>query len=81
MPDRVEPKEKFTTMEQLVAILVGRGLEYPEIATRLSILKSTVKFHAEKASAKLPGTDAPRMKLQLWWRGATREVMEPPSER
>jgi DNA-binding NarL/FixJ family response regulator len=81
MPERVQPKEPFTTMEQLVAILVGRGLEYPDVAERLSIKKSTVKFHAEKASGKLPGSDPPRMKLQIWWRGAAREVLEPLSER
>jgi len=81
MPERLTPKRPFTTMEQLVAILVGRGLEYPEIASRLDIKKATVKFHAERASSKLPGNDAPRMKLQLWWRGAGREILEPLSER
>ncbi|MDH3291559.1 MAG: hypothetical protein OEO20_11510 [Gemmatimonadota bacterium] len=78
---RVAPNEPFTIMEQLVAILVGRGHEYPEIATRLDVKKSTIKFHAENAAAKLPGTDAPRMKLQIWWRGAGREILAPPSKR
>lgn len=81
MSDRVQPKEPFTTMEKLVAVLVGRGLEYPEVADRLSVKKSTIKFHAEQASAKLPGSDPPRMKLAIWWRGAGREILEPLSER
>jgi len=64
-------------METLVAVMVGRGLEYEVIGTRLSITKRTVKDHAQNASAKLPGSDPPRMKLQIWWRGAERELLDP----
>jgi DNA-binding NarL/FixJ family response regulator len=81
MSDRLQPSEPFTMMEQLVAVLVGRGHEYVEIGRRLDIEKSTVKYHAERACKKLPGTDPARMKLQLWWRGAPLEILEPPSER
>ncbi len=66
-------------MEMLVAVMVGRGLQYEDIGSRLSISKSTVKMHAQNAAAKLPGTDPPRMKLQVWWRGGGKDVLAPPS--
>ena len=74
---KLAPKEEFSIMEILVANLVGRGLEYKDIGVRLSIVPSTVKMHAQNASAKLPGKDPPRMKLQIWYRGASREIMDP----
>lgn len=77
MTDRLKPSSEFSTMEMLVAVMVGRGLEYEVIGNRLSISKSTVKMHAQNASAKLPGKDAPRMKLQVWWRGGDEELMSP----
>lgn len=77
MTDRLKPSSEFSTMEMLVAVMVGRGLEYDQIALRLSISKSTVKMHAQNASAKLPGKDPPRMKLQVWWRGADEDIMSP----
>lgn len=64
-------------MEMLVAVMVGRGLEYEQVGLRLSISKSTVKMHAQNASAKLPGKDPPRMKLQVWWRGGGEELLSP----
>lgn len=81
MADRLKPRARFTTMQKLVAILVGRGQSYSEIAGRLSVKRSTIKYHAENAAAKLPGVDAPRMKLTMWWRHATEEQMSPRSER
>lgn len=81
MGGRLEPREPFTVMEKMVALLVGRNLSYGEIGTRLSIRKSTVKMHAENASAKLPGDDPPRMKLQIWFRGADEAILAPRSER
>ena len=81
MPERLAPRARFTTMQKLVAILVGRGQSYDEIASRLSVKRSTIKYHAENAAAKLPGVDPPRMKLTLWWRHATEEQMSPRSER
>ena len=74
---KLKPNEPFSIMETLVANLVGRGLEYDVIGQRLSIVRSTVKMHAQNAAAKLPGTDPPRMKLQIWYRGAGREILEP----
>ena len=64
-------------MERMVVLLVGRGVSYVEIGERLSVKKSTVKMHAEQASQKLPGSDPPRMKLQLWFRGADLEILAP----
>lgn len=67
-------------MEMLVAVMVGRGLDYEDVGERLSITKRTVKMHAQNASAKLPGKDPPTMKLQMWWRGAPLEVLAPEPE-
>lgn len=78
---RVEPREPFTLMEKMVVLMVGRGLPYFEVAERLSVKKSTVKMHAENASTKLPGSDPPRMKIQIWFRGADEHVLAPGSER
>ena len=78
---RVEPKVPFTMMEKMVAMLVGRGHPYSEIAVRCVVKKSTIKMHAENAAGKLPGNDPPRRKLQIWWRGGTRELLAPGSER
>lgn len=75
---KLKPNEPFSIMETLVANLVGRGLEYDEIGRRLSIVRSTVKMHAQNAAAKLPGSDPPRMKLQIWYRGAAKEILDPP---
>lgn len=77
MVDRIKPEKPFSTMETLVGVMVGRGLEYEEIGQRLSISKSTVKMHAQRAAAKLPGKDPPQMKLQIWWRGGSEEVLAP----
>lgn len=74
---KLKPKEPFSIMETLVANLVGRGLDYKEVGERLSIVPSTVKMHAQNASSKLPGRDPPRMKLQIWYRGASREILDP----
>ncbi|MCK5652556.1 MAG: helix-turn-helix transcriptional regulator [Gemmatimonadetes bacterium] len=78
---RVDPREPFTIMEKMVVLMVGRGLPYVEVAGRLSIKKSTVKMHTENAAAKLPGDDPPRMKVQIWFRGADEQVLAPGSER
>ena len=78
---RVEPREPFTLMEKMVVLLVGRGIPYVEVADRLSVKKSTVKMHAENASTKLPGDDPPRMKIQIWFRGADEQVLAPRAER
>lgn len=72
---RVSPKAPFTVMQKVVAIMIGRGYSYAQAASRLSVARATVKMHAEHAAAKLPGRDAPRMKLQLWWRGADYDIM------
>lgn len=74
---KLKPDEPFSIMETLVANLVGRGLDYDEVGERLSIKRPTVKMHAQRASAKLPGKDPPRMKLQIWYRGAEREILDP----
>jgi DNA-binding NarL/FixJ family response regulator len=73
----VEPRVAFTLMEKIVAFLVGRGIDYKEIAERLSVEKCTVKMHAENACAKLPGEDPPRMKLQIWFRGGDETILAP----
>lgn len=65
-------------MEKVIAVFVGREFEYWEIAERCEIKRSTVKFHADNAAAKLPGHDPPMMTLKLWWRGASQELMAPP---
>ena len=78
---RISPREPFTLTEKVVVVLVGRGVPYSEVAERLSIKKSTVKMHAEHAAAKLPGSDPPRMKLQIWFRGADESVMAPSGSR
>ena len=74
---KLRPNEPFSTMETLVANLVGRGLEYTEIGRRLLIASTTVKMHAQNAASKLPGKDPPRMKLQIWYRGAPKEILDP----
>jgi len=74
---KLQPTERFSLMETLVANLVGRGINYDEVGKRLSIKRLTVKMHAQRASAKLPGNDPPRMKLQIWYRGAGLEILDP----
>ena len=75
---KLKPLEPFSTMEILVANLVGRGLDYKEVGRRLSIVSLTVKMHAQGAASKLPGKDPPRMKLQIWYRGADKDILDPP---
>ncbi len=73
---RVEPRIPWTMMQKLVAILVGKGHRYEEIADRLSIKPTTVKYHAEEAARRLPGDLPPKWCLVFWWRGATIEQLE-----
>ena len=73
---RVQPRKPWSMMQKLVAILVGRGHRYNEIATRLSIAPTTVKYYAEEAARRLPGDLPPKWRLVFWWRGATEEQLE-----
>jgi hypothetical protein len=56
--------------------MVGMGLNYAEIASRLEISVFTAKRHAEDAAAKVPGNLPAQMKLIMWVRGVSLDALE-----
>lgn len=52
-PDVVHEVVKLSPTERIVAVLVGRGLTMPEIATQLHRTRRTVAKHTEHIHAKL----------------------------
>lgn len=65
----------LTSQEELVAVMLGHGHNYHDIAERIGCAPRTVATHAENASRKIPGDLPAQMKLVTWMRGAPLDVL------
>lgn len=74
-PVLVEPIEPFTHMQGMCVALLVHDKDFSEIAKHLLISPLTVKDHIEKAAAKIPGDLPPMLKILVWARGATLDVL------
>jgi DNA-binding CsgD family transcriptional regulator len=74
--ERVPTTKRLTDMEMLVAILLGLNKSYADVARELQIEPSTVRTHADRAAAKIPGDLPSQARVVVWVRGATRDVLE-----
>lgn len=74
--NRVPLRASLTPTQEVVTMLVGTGHNYAEIAEVLSISAFTAKRHAEDAAAKIPGDLPTQMKLAVWARGGTLDVLD-----
>ena len=66
----------LTKTQELVALMLGMGRNYTEIGEVLHISALTAKRHADDTSRKIPGDLPTQMKLAVWVRGATLDVLE-----
>ena len=74
---RLALRVPLSARQERVAALLADGLELDAIAKHLGCARSTVDYHVEEASKKIP-SDLPRAaRLVLWWRGASLEVLNP----
>lgn len=74
-PERAPLHRPFTPVEALVVRLIAHEWNYVQIATELGITRRTVRFHAQNAAAKIPGTLPQQMQCAMWYRGATADVL------
>jgi DNA-binding CsgD family transcriptional regulator len=73
---RVLPLSPLTRAQRLVALMIGMGSNYSEVADLLAISVFTAKRHAEDAAAKIPGNLPTQTKLVMWVRGASLEALD-----
>lgn len=72
---RATTRAPLTTMQLLVADLLGIGLSPEHVASELRIGIHGVRFHVNRAAAKIPGDLPAQMKVIAWARGATDDVL------
>lgn len=81
-PDRVLTIERVPTyqplspMQFLVAVLVGVGWSYRQVAKELKIEVSTVRMHLNVAASRIPGDLPAKARVVAWVRGASLDVLE-----
>ena len=59
-----------------VARLLSAGLSHEEIAHRIGTTVKTVRWFIGEAGRRIPGTVKGSHKLIMWYRGATRAMLE-----
>ncbi len=72
---RVPLLAPFTKPQAEVVQLIGQGLTAPQIAARLCIPYSAVVDRMTWAAKKIPGDLPPWVRILVWSRGATLEVL------
>jgi DNA-binding NarL/FixJ family response regulator len=66
----------MTRAQQAVVAALARNAEYDEIARWLSVKERTVRYHVGEAARKIPGNLPPKMRIIMWARGATIDMLE-----
>lgn len=61
--------------QEACALFIALGYSYESAAELLSIKPSTVRYHVLKLAAKIGGDLPPRLRVLVWMRGATSEVL------
>ena len=75
-PGKVPLYKPFTPQEFAVVTLLAAGLTYKAAAAKLNLKTRTVRFYAENAGLKIPGTMPVKTRILLWYNGATRETLD-----
>lgn len=81
--DRVRPIRPLTGLEWLIASLLAEVRPYAEIAELLGMSRHSIRAYTAKAAKKLPGNLPAQVRVALWYRGASLEVLtwEPESSK
>lgn len=72
---RVALARPFTPTEEVVVELIGRRLNLTQIGVKLGLTKNAVNFHISRAAGKIPGELPRKVRILLWYRGATLELL------
>jgi DNA-binding NarL/FixJ family response regulator len=73
---RVATRKPLSPMQEIVCILLGVGLDFPEIAEALRTTSEAARFHAKQAARKIPGDLNTAERCRAWARGATMDVLD-----
>lgn len=73
--ERVVLDKPLSPSQEIVAVLVGLGYNYQQVAEQMKIAYSTVLFHANEGAMKIPGDLPTQQKLLIWARGGTLDVL------
>lgn len=65
----------LSPMQEAVVMLIALGHTYGEIAEFLHLDTETVRYHTRAAADKMPGDLESRMKVIVWMRGASADVL------
>lgn len=76
MIERAPLKKPLSSTEAVIVAMLASGQHnYHSIGEHLGISYKTVKFHAERAKAKIPGDLPTQLRLLAWYRGASLDVL------
>jgi DNA-binding NarL/FixJ family response regulator len=73
---RVPTSPALSPAQEAVALMLGLGYTYPQIAVELGITERTVRFYAAEAAKRIPGDLPAQQKVVAWVRGAAMEVLD-----
>ncbi len=77
--ERIAIDSPLTARQEHVAEMLSDGLSLREIADVLGVQEITVRWHLNQAAAKVPGDLPRRVRLVLWWRGASQDLLAVPA--
>lgn len=72
---RVELLKPLTPQEEIVCLLVAHGHNYRDIGERLQLSHRTIEKYAEEAGRKIPGDLPAQMKMVVYMRGGSMDVL------
>ena len=74
--ERVKCIPPLTRTQLKIAELLAANLSVEDVATRLGVGATTVKFHIREAADRIPGCWPGRMRLIMWWLGCSLGQLE-----
>jgi hypothetical protein len=74
--ERAPTLKPLTPMQYTIAMLVGINRPNAEIATDLHITPGMVRWHINRIAARLAGDLPAKVRVMVWARGATTDVLE-----
>lgn len=75
VPARVPLARPATPTQELVASLLARHYDYRAIGVLLGLSRLTVRWYAKHLAAKIPGDLPMQMRIVVWYRGGSLEVL------
>lgn len=67
---RVKCHPPLSPRQRAIAAMLSEGMSGLAIAKRLGVSETTIKYHCQRASERLPGDDRPLFKMIAWYRHA-----------